>query len=310
MDELSAEHAEQGGPAPITDDAPKPDAVRHFFRNKAPKKIRQAIEAAGKKDILSPSYPYSRRISKKEYARQMAPLQIELVRMHDWVRRSGARVVVLFEGRDAAGKGGTIKRFTENLNPRTARVVALSTPSDVEAGQWYFQRYIRHLPSAGEIAFFDRSWYNRAVVEPVFGFCTPKQRADFFAQAPQFESMLVEDGIHLIKIWLTVSRAEQLNRFLAREEDPLKHWKLSPIDVQGLSRWDAYSEAIREMFEASHNPVIPWTVVRTDDKKRARLAAIRHVLNTLPYAGKDFAAIGKTDTALCGGPEIMPDENV
>ncbi|WP_118132566.1 polyphosphate kinase 2 [Oceanicella sp. SM1341] len=293
-----------------TPDGVEPGAIGRFFREEAPKEIRRAIEEGSKKDILSPSYPYDTTIDGESYGKQLEALQIELVRMHEWVRRSGARVVVLFEGRDAAGKGSTIKRFAANLNPRTARVVALGKPSDVEAGEWYFQRYIRHLPTAGEIAFFDRSWYNRAVVEHVFGFCTSRQRAHFFAQAPQFESMLVEDGIHLIKIWLTVGRAEQLRRFLAREDDPLKHWKLSPIDVEGLSRWDAYSAAIREMFEATHNPVTPWTVVRSDDKKRARLQAIRHVLRALPYDGRDEAAIGESDPALCGGPEIMPDENV
>ncbi|MBV6635927.1 MAG: polyphosphate kinase 2, partial [Mameliella sp.] len=234
----------------------------------------------------------------------MERLQIELVKMQAWAKETGARLALVFEGRDAAGKGGTIKRFRMNLNPRGARVVALGTPSDREQTQWYFQRYIDHLPAAGEIVFFDRSWYNRGVVEHVFGFCNNAQREHFFTQVPAFEKMLVDEGIHVFKFWLNVGRAEQLRRFMKRENDPLKQWKLSRIDVEGLARWDAYSAAIQETLTRSHTATAPWTVVRSDDKKRARLAAIRHVLTHLDYARKDVKALGATDSRILGGPEI------
>ncbi|MCI2393250.1 polyphosphate kinase 2 [Aliiroseovarius sediminis] len=279
-------------------------AISNFFAETAPDAVRQAIKAAGKKDILSESYPYDVRMDKRTYRDELEALQMELVKLQADVKASGKRVVVVFEGRDAAGKGGTIKRFRENLNPRVARVVALSKPSDREAGEWYFQRYVRHLPSAGEIVLFDRSWYNRAVVEKVFGFCEDHQREAFFRQLPEFEDMLVDEGIHLVKLWLNVGRAEQLRRFLAREKDPLKQWKLSWIDVEGLSRWDAYSDAISETFTRSHIPQAPWTVVRSDDKKRARLAAIRAVLQHIDYASKDDNVAHAPDGKICGGPEI------
>ncbi|MGC9371000.1 MAG: polyphosphate kinase 2, partial [Paracoccaceae bacterium] len=202
------------------------------------------------------------------------------------------------------GKGGTIKRFREYMNPRVARVVALPKPSDKERSQWYFQRYINQLPSGGEMVLFDRSWYNRGVIEHVFGFCTPDQRAHFFHQLPDFESMLVDEGITLVKLWLNVGRAEQLRRFLKREADPLKHWKLSTIDIEGLPKWDAYSQAIRETFERSHTATAPWTVIRSDDKRRARIAAIQSVLTRVDYPGKDVEAIGAPDPRICGGPEI------
>ncbi len=220
--------------------------ISRYFAELAPESIREAINNSDSKDILSRDYPHKKAMKRKDYEASFKNLQIELVKLQSWVKVSGQRVAIVFEGRDAAGKGGTIKRFRENLNPRGARVVALSKPSDTEQTQWYFQRYIQHLPSAGEIVFFDRSWYNRAVVEKVFGFCTDDQRDRFFRQVPNFEQMLVRDGISLIKIWLTVGRAEQLRRFLAREEDQLKHWKLSMIDVKGLSKWEAYSSAIHK----------------------------------------------------------------
>lgn len=279
-------------------------AISEFYTSEAPDDIRAAIKGAGKKDMLSASYPYDAPINKKDYENDIEALQIELVKLQAWVKETDARVAIVFEGRDAAGKGGTIKRFRENLNPRVARVVALSKPSDREAGEWYFQRYIRQLPAAGEIALFDRSWYNRGVVEHVFGFCPPAQREHFFGQLPSFEKMLVDDGIHLIKIWLNVGRAEQLRRFLAREGDPLKQWKLSWIDVEGLKKWDAYSEAISETFERSHSDTSPWTIVRSDDKKRARIAAIRSVLCQIDYAGKDPKAACIPDAKICGGPAI------
>ncbi|WP_092063224.1 polyphosphate kinase 2 [Poseidonocella pacifica] len=285
-------------------DKPFGGAISTFFEDEAPAEIRNAIRRAEKGEILSTSYPYSDRMPRKAYEKEMDALQIELVKMQSWVKQSGARVAILFEGRDAAGKGGTIKRFRENLNPRGARVIALAKPTDREAGQWYLQRYVSHLPSAGEIAFFDRSWYNRAVVEHVFDFCTPSEREHFFAQAPLFEQMLVDDGIILVKNWLNVGRAEQLRRFLDRESDPLKNWKLSKIDVDGLSRWNSYSQAIEETFERTHTTQAPWTVVRSDDKRRARLATIRHVLSRIDYDGKDARAVGTVDTTICGGPDI------
>ena len=279
-------------------------AISTYFQDEAPKDVRKAIEKAAKDDILSATYPHSERMSKKDYERDIEALQIELVKLQAWAKTSGARIAIVFEGRDAAGKGGTIKRFRENLNPRGARVVALSKPSDTEATQWYFQRYIKHLPAAGEIVFFDRSWYNRGVVEKVFGFCTDDQREHFFSQVVEFERMLSDEGILVFKFWLNVGRAEQLRRFLAREQDPLKQWKLSWIDVEGLKRWDAYSEAIRETLLRGQSLHAPWTVVRSDDKKRARLAAIRHVLHHVDYANKDKDAIGAQDDKICGGPEI------
>lgn len=285
-------------------DLPFDGAISAFFNDTAPGDIRRAIERADKDDILSAAYPHTERMKRKAYDKEMDMLQIELVRFQHWVRESGARVAIVFEGRDAAGKGGTIKRFRENLNPRSANVIALSKPTEREASQWYFQRYIDHLPAGGEIAFFDRSWYNRGVVEHVFDFCTPPQREAFFTQVTQFEDMLVNEGITLVKFWLNVSRAEQLRRIMARERDPLKQWKLSWIDVEGLKRWDAYSGAIQETLARSHTDAAPWTVVRSDDKRRARLSAIRHVLGQFDYSHKDTKALGQIDPAICAGPEI------
>ncbi|MEM9011262.1 MAG: polyphosphate kinase 2 [Pseudomonadota bacterium] len=280
-------------------------AISAYYRDGAPKEVRKAIAGAEKDTILEPSYPYDERLGRKAYDDAYEALQIELVKMQAWAKANGERIVIVFEGRDAAGKGGTIKRFRENLNPRGARVVALPKPSDVERAQWYFQRYITHLPSAGEIVFFDRSWYNRGVVEHVFEFSSTAERARFFRQVVPFETMLIEGGIKLLKIWLSVGRAEQLRRFLARENDPLKHWKLSRIDVDGLARWDAYTEAIQETFARTHTPVTPWTVIRSDDKRRARLAAMRAVLCQLDYDGRDAEAACTPDPGICGGPEIL-----
>ncbi len=279
-------------------------AITEFYKNEAPKVVRKAIKEGSKKDILSDSYPYDKRLDKDAYKDIIDVLQEELVKMHADVVHTGKRIVVVFEGRDAAGKGGTIKAMTENLNPRVARVVALPKPSDAETGQWYYQRYVEELPTAGEIVLFDRSWYNRAVVEHVFGFCTPEQREKFFRQLPEFEQLLVDEGITLVKLWLNVGRAEQLRRFLAREKDPLKQWKLSWIDVEGLKKWDAYSAAIAETFERTHTPFAPWTIVRSDDKSRARIAAIKTVLSAVDYAAKKPDAIGARDASICGGPDI------
>jgi polyphosphate kinase 2 len=277
-------------------------AISHYFEHEAPEAVRNAIQDSDGKVIFSPDYPFDYPKKKKEYQAELYELQLELVRLQRDAQETGKRIIVVFEGRDAAGKGGTISRFTENLNPRGARVVALSKPSDREQGQWYFQRYVDHLPTAGEIVLFDRSWYNRAVVEHVFGFCTPQQRETFFRQVPDFEAMLVEDGIILHKIWLNVGRAEQLRRFLARESDPLKQWKLSPIDVKGLNKWDAYSEAIAETFRRTHLPQAPWTIIKSDDKRRARLAAISSVLADIDYAGK--GNLRTPNPHICGGPDI------
>ena len=281
-------------------------AISKFFESGAPKAVRQAIQDGGKRDILTDSYPYDRWMDKDEYEGELHALHIELARFQSWVRESGARVAIIFEGRDAAGKGGCIKRFTEYLNPRGARIVALPKPSDVELGQWYFQRYVAHLPSAGEIVFFDRSWYNRAVVERVFGFSTDLQRERFFRQVTEFEIMLAEDGIHLFKFWLTVGRAEQLRRFLSREEDPLRHWKLSQIDIESLSRWDDYTAAIEDMFARTHIPLSPWSVVRADCKKRMRLATIRKVLSSIEYRGRREHVACVPDPKILGSPDAIP----
>ncbi len=279
-------------------------AISEFYRSDAARDLRAVIEAAGKDAILDPTYPYPPRMKRKTYESEMAALQRELVKLQADIKATGKRLVVVFEGRDAAGKGGTIKRFRENLNPRVARVIALSKPTEREQGEWYFQRYVRHLPTSGEIALFDRSWYNRGVVEKVFGFCTDAQRDAFFRQLPEFEDMIADEGITFVKLWLNVGRAEQLRRFLARERDPLKQWKLSWIDVEGLKRWDAYSTAIAETFARSHRNRTPWNVIRADDKRRARIAAIRAVLARVYYAGKDTNAARLPDPLICGGPEI------
>lgn len=279
-------------------------AISEFYQSHANDAAFGAIPTAGKDDILDPSFPYQTEIKGKEYDARMDALQRQLVRLQADVKATGKRIVAVFEGRDAAGKGGTIKRVRENLNPRVARVVALSKPTEREQGEWYFQRYIQHLPSAGEITLFDRSWYNRGVVEKVFGFCTDTQRDSFFRQLPEFEDMIADEGIHFFKIWLNVGRAEQLRRFLAREKDPLKQWKLSWIDVEGLKKWNEYSQAIEETFERSHRQQTPWTVIRADDKKRARLEAIRTILHGVDYEGKDENEIGQRDPLICGGPDI------
>ncbi len=279
--------------------------ITRYLETEAPEAVRKAIRKADKDDILSGTYPYEREMRGKDYARQMQALQVELVKMLHDLRATGRRLCVLFEGRDAAGKGGTIERLRENLNPRSAYIVALPKPTEREASQWYFQRYIDRLPAAGEIALFDRSWYNRGVVEHVFGFCTPPQRKLFFRQLPDFERMIVDEGITLVKLWLNVGRAEQLRRFLKRERDPLKQWKLSWIDVEGLKKWDAYTDAIRETLAKTHSEHAPWTVVRADDKPRARIAAIQTVLGRVDYAGKCAEAIGEVDRRICGGPGIL-----
>lgn len=287
-------------------DLPFDGAISRYFRKKAPAALRKAIMAAGKDDILTPGYPYAEELNRKAYDAAMDGLQRQLVRMQAEIKASGKRVIVLFEGRDAAGKGGTIDTMRANLNPRVCNVVALSKPSDREASSWYFQRYVDWLPAAGEMAMFDRSWYNRAIVEHVFGFCTSASRETFFRQLPDFEHMLVDEGFVLVKLWLEVGRAEQLRRFLAREKDPLKQWKLSPIDIDGLDKWDAYCAAIDDTMARSHFPFAPWTVILSDDKRRARIAAIQTVLRAVAFDGRDDKLVGRPDPAICGGPELRP----
>ncbi|AKS45956.1 polyphosphate kinase 2, PA0141 family [Octadecabacter temperatus] len=286
-------------------DLPFDGEIRRYFREDAPSEVRDEIEDAKKGEILATDFPYDKKWKRSEYEDALATIQIELVKMQAWARETGQRIAIVFEGRDAAGKGGTIKRFRENLNPRGARVVALSKPTDAEAGQWYFQRYIQHLPTAGEIVCFDRSWYNRGVVEKVFGFCDDKQRDKWFEQVNPFEQMLVDEGIKVFKIWLTVDRAAQLQRFMDRESDPLKQWKLSWIDVEGLKKWDEYSAAISETLAKTHTDDTPWLVVRSADKRRARVNAIRAVLQQLDYTGKNAAALGDVDPKITGGPEHL-----
>ncbi len=253
-----------------------------------------------------PGYAHDARIPKKDYRRQLRALQMELVKLQRHVRESGERVVIIFEGRDAAGKGGTIRRFTRHLNPRHARVVALPKPTETERGQWYFQRYVTHLPTSGEIVFFDRSWYNRAGVERVMGFCTPEQWRAFFDEAPRFEAMLARDGIRLFKLWLTVSRAEQLRRFYERKTNILKSWKLSPIDHAAVGKWRDYTRAIADIFRHTDTDAAPWTVIDANDQRRARLEAMRVVLSALDYAGKDATAVGAPDSLLvCRGRDIL-----
>jgi polyphosphate kinase len=251
-------------------------------------------------DTWREGYPYPERLSRQVYDSEKRLLQIELLKLQNWVRSSREKLVVLFEGRDAAGKGGTIKRYMEHLNPRGARVVALEKPSERESGEWYFQRYIRELPTNGEIVLFDRSWYNRAGVERVMGFCSAPEYLEFMRQAPELERMLVRSGVHLVKLWFSVSQHEQRTRFLIRQVDPVRQWKLSPMDLASLDKWDEYTEAKEAMFFYTDTADAPWTVVKSNDKKRARLEAMRHVLNRFPYEGKDPDVVRPPDPLIVG----------
>jgi len=255
-------------------------------------RIREAFETG--------TFPYPRRMGRVAYEAEKKCLQAELLKVQIWAQETGQRFVILFEGRDAAGKGGTIKRFMEHLNPRFARVVALNKPSEEQRGQWFFQRYVQHLPTSGEMVFYDRSWYNRAGVERVMSFCTPVEYLEFMRQAPEFERMLVRSGIRLYKYWFSVTQAEQRLRFAARETDPLKRWKLSPIDLASLDRWDDYTEAKEAMFFYTDTADAPWVIVKSDDKKRARLNAMRHFLSTVDYPEKDWSVIGAPDPLIVG----------
>lgn len=290
--------ASAGGAIPVT------ELIEERIRQSIPKEIIDRVKSVKhKRDIIGRNYPYPEAMKTSEYDDQVKLLQIELVKMQSWVQAQGERIVLVFEGRDAAGKGGTILRFMENLNPRGARVVALAKPSAPERGQWYYQRYIQRLPTKGEIVFFDRSWYNRSGVEHVMGFCSPAEYLEFMRQTPELERMLVRDGIRLFKFWFSVSRAEQLRRFLDRAKDPLKQWKLSPMDVESLSRWDDYSAAKKDMLFYTDTADAPWTIIRSDDKKRARLNAMRHVLSSVPYEGKDLDVVQAPDPKILGRAE-------
>ncbi|MCX8955140.1 polyphosphate kinase 2 [Ruegeria sp. NA] len=258
----------------------------------SPEKIRQAFESG--------KYPYGRKMARSVYETQKANLQAELLKVQLWAQETGQRFVLLFEGRDAAGKGGTIKRFMEHLNPRQARVVALNKPTWEEKGQWYYQRYIQEMPTVGEMVFYDRSWYNRAGVERVMGFCTPNEYLEFMRQTPELERMLVRSGIQLYKYWFSVTQQEQQRRFKSRETDPLKQWKLSPIDKASLSKWDDYTEAKEAMFFYTDTADAPWTIIKSNDKKRARLNCMRHFLSSLDYPGKDHDIVGEPDPLIVG----------
>jgi polyphosphate kinase 2 len=256
-------------------------------------------------DTWREDYPYDERIARADYDRTKRLLQIELLKLQNWVKDTGERIVIVFEGRDAAGKGGTIKRFMEHLNPRGASVVALEKPSERESRQWYFQRYVQHLPAAGEIVLFDRSWYNRAGVERVMGFCDRTEYLEFMRQAPELERMLVRSGIHLVKFWFSVSQDEQRTRFIIRQVDPVRQWKLSPMDVASLDKWHEYTEAKEAMFFYTDTADAPWTVVKSNDKKRARLEAMRHVLSRFDYSERDADVVGKPDPLIVGPASLV-----
>ncbi|MBB3237592.1 polyphosphate kinase 2 [Phyllobacterium endophyticum] len=256
--------------------------------------------------LVSGDFPYTDKMSKDEYGETLEQLQIQLVKMQYWLQDTGQRVMIIFEGRDAAGKGGTIFNLRQYMNPRNARNVALPKPSETERGQWYFQRYVSHFPTTGEFVTFDRSWYNRAGVEPVLGFCTPEQHESFLEEVPGFERMIVADGIHFFKFWLNIGQIMQLKRFHDRRHSPLKNWKFSPIDIAGAEKWDDYTKARNEMMERTHTAHAPWTIVKSNDKRRARLAVIRRILLSLPYEGRNIDVIGKEDPLIIGsGPGFL-----
>ena len=293
------------GEGPVVDHAP--DSTRAVEDDGAP---RDSGVLSRDRDVVrrlfeTGEYPYERKLSRRIYEREKATLQVELLKVQDWVKATNRKIVILFEGRDAAGKGGTIKRFTEHLNPRGARVVALDRPTDDERTQWFFQRYIRHLPRGGEIVLFDRSWYNRGGVERVMGFCNGKEYLEFMRQAPELERMFVRSGILLFKYWFSVTREEQKRRFEARENDVLRQWKLSPVDRQSLDKWDEYTAAKEAMFFYTDTADAPWTIVKSDDKKRARLNCMRHFLAALPYTNKDARRVGRPDPLIVASADMI-----
>lgn len=273
-------------------------------------KIIDKVKSAQKKDIISEHYPYKKKMNRDEYEKEKRKLQIELIKFQNWAKENGKRIIIVFEGRDAAGKGGTIKRFTEHINPRGARVVALEKPTELEKGQWYFQRYINHFPADGEVVFFDRSWYNRAGVERVMNFCTEQQYNNFVNHVPDFERMITDEGIILFKFWFSVSREEQVRRFIGRIMNPIKQWKISPMDLASLNKWRLYTEAKESMFFHTDTDQAPWTVIRSDCKKRARLEAIRFFLSNIDYTGKNKNTVGKPDSNIIGRADQIyePDE--
>jgi polyphosphate kinase len=294
---------------------PDADAILERLADQLGLRIR--YKKNGKADLVSTEdksvqtwredYPYSRLMRRRRYEKEKRLLQIELLKLQRSVRTQAKRLAILFEGRDAAGKGGTIQRFTENLNPRGAHVIALDKPTEREQTEWYLQRYIAHLPAAGEIAMFDRSWYNRAGVERVMGFTSPEEVKEFLREAPEFERMLARDGIILIKFWFSVSRTEQLRRFVRRQLDPVKRWKLSPIDLASLDKWDEYTKAKESMFFYTDLADAPWTVVKSNDKKRARLEAMRYVLSRIPYEDRDESIVGRPDPLIVGPAPLLQE---
>jgi polyphosphate kinase len=293
---MSATQTRNSAPKTAAKAAPKPDANATPEPKPFPKvsadQIRETFENG--------KYPYDKKLGRKEYEAEKARLQAELLKVQRWVGETGQKFVLLFEGRDAAGKGGTIKRFMEHLNPREARVVALNKPTDEERGQWFYQRYISQLPTEGEMVFYDRSWYNRAGVERVMGFCSPSEYLEFMRQTPEYERMLTRSGIRLYKYWFSVTREEQKRRFDSRKDDPLKRWKLSPVDVASLSKWDDYTEAKEAMFFYTDTADAPWTIIKSNDKKRARLECMRHFLSTIDYPDKDYDLVRAPDPLIVG----------
>lgn len=259
--------------------------------------------------LIGGGYPYDKKLKRKTYEKELAQLQFELVKLQSHIQKFGKRLVIVFEGRDSAGKGGCIARFMQHLNPRHARAVALAKPTETERGQWYFQRYVAHMPTAGDITLFDRSWYNRAGVERVMGFCTDKQLADFLRDAPEFENLLIQDGIHLIKFYLTIARETQLKRFHERRHNPVKQWKLTDVDLAAIPKWDDYTAAKHDMFRFTHTPTAPWTAVRANDQRRARLKSIRHVLDAFEYENKDASVAHAPDPKIVGSSDAYLYEN-
>ncbi|MDP2084595.1 MAG: polyphosphate kinase 2 [Gemmobacter sp.] len=301
---MAEDRIEIAPPAPEPEPAAAPEAAAPPAEVASPTVARILPAMASPETIRasfeSGRYPYAHPMARKPYEAEKARLQAELLKVQIWAQDTGQKFVILMEGRDAAGKGGTIKRFMEHLNPRYARVVALTKPSDKEKGEWYFQRYIQHLPTSGEIVFFDRSWYNRAGVERVMGFCTPAEYLEFMRQAPELERMLVRSGIRFYKYWFSVTQAEQARRFKERETDPLKRWKLSPIDKASLDKWQDYTDAKEAMFFYTDTADAPWVIVKSNDKKRARLNAMRHFLSTIDYPDKDLSVVGLPDPLIVG----------
>ncbi|MFT4245170.1 MAG: polyphosphate kinase 2 [Micrococcaceae bacterium] len=282
------------------------DEIREL--EKRDKKFKDESSEVGK-GAWKIDFPYDKKMTRKKYDKEKRKLQIELLKLQAWVKESGQKIIIIFEGRDAAGKGGTIKRFMEHLNPRGAQVVALGIPTEREKSQWYFQRYVKHLPAAGEIVLFDRSWYNRAGVERVMGYCTQEQYFEFIRSVPEFERMLHNSGTHIIKLWFSVGQEEQHRRFVARSKDRIKQWKLSPTDLGSLDKWDDYTKAKEDMFYYTNTPYSPWTVVKSNDKKRARIETIRWVLSQFDYKGKDHDVVDNPDEKIVGAPREEDREN-